>query len=145
MAQFSNSDNIKVTPVGKQYRFDQESDIIDVVYSSTGLRVTVIAATSMFTNIYVEVHFPSVSGFRLLDEGDLLVYWDSRAFNSNHHVYEVIAGGWATGETVSEGVLSRNEHVNYREWFINTKNQCMNVLADEEPLIREITNRSISS
>ncbi len=135
----------EVKPVGKPYRFDQESDITDVVYTPSGLRVTVIAATSMFTNIYLDIHFASVAGFRLLDEGDLLGYWESPAFNSNHHVYEILTGGWATGESVANGVLSRNEFINYREWFIVTTNQCMNVLSGDDPLIREITNASISS
>jgi hypothetical protein len=136
--------NFEVKPFGKQYRFDQQSDISDVVYTSSGLRITVIAATSMFTNVYLDIHFDDVAGFRLLDEGDLLGYWESRAFDqSKHHIYEILSGGWATGEVVDDGVLSRNESVNpYREWFVNTSNLCMNILSEQEPLIREVNGRA---
>jgi hypothetical protein len=132
----------EVRPIGKKYRFDQESDITDVIYTRTGLRVTVIAATSMFTNIYLEFHFDWVAGFRMLDELDLLGYWESGAFRDGHHLYEIISGGWATGEVRQEGVI-RDEQ-DYREWFIVTTNQCMNVLAGE-PLVRELANPTISS
>ncbi len=134
----------EVRPFGKSYRFDQESDIVDLVYTSSGLRITVIAATSMFTNVYLDIHFADISGFRLLDEGDLLGYWESKSFNDDHHIYEILHGGWATGESVDEGVLSRNEYINYREWFVATTNQCVNVLSSDEPNLREITNSSIS-
>ena len=135
---------LDVLPFGNQYRFDQESDIIDVIYSRSGLRVTVLAATSMFTNIYLELHFGSVAGFRLLDEGDLLGYWESRAFKNNNHIYEIRSGGWATGEQIEDGTLSRTPYRKYREWFVCTTNQCMNVLSDDEPMIREIGNPSVS-
>lgn len=139
-----NKPPFEVRPYGDRYRFDQESDITDVIYTSSGLRITVIAATSMFTNIYLELHFSSVSGFRMLDEGDLLGYWESKAFQTDHHLYEIISGGWATGEIISDGILSRNFDPNYREWFVATTNRCMNVLSDDEPMIREIGNGSIS-
>lgn len=135
----------EVTPYGKQYRFDQESDITDLFYTTSGLRITVIAATSMFTNIYLDIHFSSTAGFRLLDEGNLIAYWESGAFRSNYHVYEVLSGGWTNGEPLPDGILSNREFINYREWFIATTNKCMTVLSGDEPLIREITNPSISS
>lgn len=135
----------EVRPYGKEYRFDQVSDITDVIYTSSGLRITVIAATSMFTNVYLDIHFSSVSGFRLLDEGNLIAYWESGAFNSNHHVYEVLSGGWSNGEPLPDGILSVRELVDYREWLIATTNQCITILSADEPLIREITNSSVSS
>ncbi|HXG85400.1 MAG TPA: hypothetical protein VNI84_15370 [Pyrinomonadaceae bacterium] len=135
----------EVKPFGKKYRFDQESNITDVVYTISGLRITVIAATSMFTDIYIDIHFSSVSGFRLLDEGNLTAYWESEAFNSNHHIYEVLSGGWSNGEALPDGILSSREFIGFREWFIATTNECITVLSGEEPQIREITNPSISS
>lgn len=135
----------EVKPYGKQYRFDQQSDITDLIYTGSGLRITVIAATSMFTNVYLDVHFSNTAGFRLLDEGNLIAYWESGAFGSNHHVYEVLSGGWSNGEPLPEGILSGRELINYREWFIATTNKCITVLSGGEPLIREITNSSVSS
>jgi hypothetical protein len=131
-----------VKPSGKEYRFDQESDIIDVIYTNSGLRITVMAATTMFTNVYLDIHFSFVAGFRLLDERDLLGYWESRAFNSNHHVYEILSGGWTNGEALQAGLFTNA--IESREWFIKTTNKCMNILSSEEPQIREIKNPSIS-
>ena len=53
----------EVKPHGKEYRFDQESYIIEVSYTRTGLRIIVSAATSMFTNIFLDVRFNNISGF----------------------------------------------------------------------------------
>jgi hypothetical protein len=135
----------EVKPHGKKYRFDQESNIIEVIYTRTGLRIIVIAATSMFTNIFLDIHFNNISGFRLLDEGDLIAYWESEAFNSNDHIYEILAGGWSNGEPIPDGILSKREFIGFREWFIATTNECITVLSGEEPQVREFTNASISS
>lgn len=135
----------EVKPHGKEYRFDQESNITEVIYTRTGLRIIVIAATSMFTNIFLDIHFSNIIGFRLLDEGNLIAYWESEAFNSNHHIYEILSGGWSNGEPIADGILSNREFIGYREWFIVTTNECITVLSGEEPQVREFTNTSISS
>lgn len=136
--------DIKIEPFGNEYRLDQTSDIIEVNYGITGLRLTVIAATTKFTDIYLDVHFEYASGFRFLDEGDLIAYWESEAFSSNHHIYKVLSGGWANGEPLPNGILSARSTFEMPEWFIKTTNGCMNVLGDE-PKVREFTNASISS
>ncbi len=134
----------EVEPFGNEYRLDQESDIIEVNYGITGLRLTVIAATTMFTDIYLDIHFDYVGGFRFLDEGDLIAYWQSEAFNSNYHIYKILSGGWANGEPLPEGILSAKSTFKSIEWFIATTNGCLNVLGSE-PIIREFSNPSISS
>lgn len=133
-----------VEPFGNEYRLDQQSDIIEVNYGITGLRLTVIAATTMFTDIYLDIHFDYAGGFRFLDEGDLIAYWESEAFNSNHHIYKVLSGGWANGEPLPVGILSAISSFEEIEWFIKTRNGCMNVLGSE-PMVREFSNTSISS
>lgn len=92
----------EVEPRGKQYRFDQESDITEIFYTSSGLRIVVVAATSMFSNILLEIYFSNVRGFRFLDEADLIAYWETNAFDSNHHVYKILSGGWSNGEELEK-------------------------------------------
>jgi hypothetical protein len=47
----------------------------------------------------LEIVFKSVGGFRYLDEGDLLPYWSSAAFeNSDHLIHEIKQDGWAQQE-----------------------------------------------
>ena len=135
----------EVKPHGKEYRFDQESYIIEVSYTRTGLRIIVSAATSMFTNIFLEVRFNNISGFWLLDQRDLIDYWESEAFKSNYHIYEILSGGWSNGEPIADEILSNREFIGYREWFIVTTSECITVLSSEEPQVREFTNASIGS
>lgn len=137
----------EVKPFGKEYRFnnDSVSDIIEVGFSKTGLRILVTAATSMFTNIYLEIHFANANAFRFLEGEDLTGYWESGAYESNHHIYEILSGGWSNGEVLEDGLLSTSSNIGIREWFITTTGGCMAVLSSEEPHIREFTNSSISS
>ena len=128
----------KVKPYGKEYRFDQESDITEVFYTYSGLRIVVVAATSMFSNILLEIYFSNTRGFRFLDEGDLIAYWETKAFNTNHHVYEILSGGWSNGEKLQEDILDVSIGFEVNEWFIATTNCCMNVLSGTEPRIAEI-------
>jgi hypothetical protein len=137
---------IKAEPFGKEYRLDQQSDIVEVTFSYTiGLRLTVIAATTMFTNIYLDLHFPSVIGFRYLDESDFPNFGESKDIHSNHHVYKILSGGWATLEPLPPELSSVTVEFEPFEWFIKTTNGCMNVLSSGEPVMREFTNGSISS
>lgn len=132
-------------PYGKEYRFDQESNVIELTYNQAGLRIVIVAATSMFTNVFLEIHFNNINGFRMLGEENLIAYWETEKFKSNHHIYEILSGGWTSGEPLADGILSTSEFISYREWFIATTNDCVTVLSSEEPHIREFTNASISS
>jgi hypothetical protein len=135
----------EVIPYGKEYRFDQVSDIVEIIFTKTGLRVTVVAATSMFTDIYLDIHFANCNAFRFLEDGDLIAYWESESFKSNHHIYEILSGGWSNGDFLELGILSITSELGIREWFIATTNGCMTILSGEEPQVREFTNTSISS
>ncbi len=128
----------EVEPRGKQYRFDQESDVTEIMYTYSGLRIVVVAATSMFSNVLLEVYFSNVRGFRFLDEGDLLAYWIDKAFDSNHHVYKILSGGWSNGEVIETGILDVSKGFEVEEWFVVTTNGCLSILSGIEPRIEEI-------
>lgn len=40
------------------------------------------------------INFKSYDGFRYLDEGDLMRYWESDVFSPPCHVFEIESGGW---------------------------------------------------
>jgi len=91
--------------------------------------------------------FDLVTGFRFLDEGDLLRYWRSEGYRGGHHLFSVEAGGWAEEEFKLEGVTEKR-----REWLVVTGNGCMNVFAHDAPEILHgefddacITSRCIGS
>lgn len=126
-------------PVGSSYATRSESDIAELSLGLTGLRVVVlIKPRGIDEQRQVEFHFDTPRGFRFLDEGDLLRYWEARVFSGDHHLFEILSGGWLEQERQFPGMLSVTDAVgNFREWFISTSNGCVNVLSVSEPLIRE--------
>ncbi|MBC7932223.1 MAG: hypothetical protein H7Z38_16825 [Rubrivivax sp.] len=126
--------NIEAQPLGNEYRFDgKESDIVEVFDTLSGLRIVVSTWVDSINEALLEVYFRRVQGYRYLDEGDLMAYWETEQFRSSHHVYEIIKGGWLTGETVEPGILEIAKSFETREWFICTTNGCMNILAALPP------------
>ncbi|MDT4291013.1 hypothetical protein RO575_15710 [Methylomonas sp. MO1] len=108
--------------------------------SRSGLRV-VVGTNHSGNNesLWVEYHFDAPRGFRFLDEGDLIRYWESGVFTHGYHLFEITTGGWLEQETQLPGMLSVTSAVGtFREWFICTTNGCINVLSVKEPLIREL-------
>ncbi|HEY0502982.1 MAG TPA: hypothetical protein VGD42_05740 [Lysobacter sp.] len=126
-------------PFGCGYSFKRESDIVELSYSASGLRVVIVTnRTDTEGTCFVEYLFKRPRGFRVLDEGDLIRYWESGAFRADRHLYEVTSGGWKAQEIEIAGMLSVTDDVGgYREWFIATTNRCANVLSVREPEIRE--------
>jgi hypothetical protein len=126
-------------PVGPRCTARSESDITELSLGRTGLRVVVqINLRDSDEQLQFEYHFDTPRGFRFLDEGDLLRYWESAAFSGDHHLFEILSGGWRDQECQFPGMLSVTSAVGaFREWFICTSNGCINVLSVNEPLIRE--------
>lgn len=131
--------NLEVKSFGEEYFFEEESSLEEIFYTYSGLRIVIETKKGQFVPVLLEVFFRYVNGFRCLDEGDLLAYWESGKFRSAHHIYEVLSGGWSNGEPLPGGLLSVSSAVAPREWFIKTTNKCLTVLSGGEPLLRELT------
>lgn len=85
-----------------------------------------------------KIRFESpIIGFRMLDEGDLLEFWDSdyKGFG----IYEVTKGGWASLEKSRSGFITG--HHKFKEYLITGINDCVSVLVDlsNEPGIEIVT------
>lgn len=130
--------NLEVKSYGEEYFLEEESNIEEIFYTYSGLRIVIETKKGKFVPVLLEVFFRYVNGFRCLDEGDLISYWEGDAFRSSHHVYEVFSGGWSNGEPRQSGILSVSS-IEPREWFIKTTNKCLTVLSGDEPLLRELT------
>lgn len=127
-----------VKPFGPPIPDLKSSDLCDLSLGFAGLRVAVHLGEDEDANDkFVEVVFTAPRGFRYLDEGDLLPYWRSGAFDTSRHlVFEIERGGWAEQEERS-GTLNVTAAVGtFREWFVASSNGCLNVLSAVEPLIR---------
>jgi hypothetical protein len=126
-------------PIGSLYTTRQESDIAELSLGCLGLRALVDTnPNESYERLFVENSFRGPRGFRFLDEGDLIRYWESEVFTHGYHLFEVLSGGWLEQETQLQGMLSVTQGMGgFREWFIYTTNGCINVLAVHEPLVRE--------
>ena len=114
------------------------SDLCDVSLSSMVLRAIVdLGEDENHEDRLLEIVFKYSKGFRYLDEGDLLPYWRSGAFdNSEHLIHEIKRGGWAEQEE-QNGMLNVTAAVGlHREWLIVSSNGCLNVISTVEPLVR---------
>lgn len=131
--------NIEAQPLGNEYRFDgKESDIVEVFHTLSGLRIIVSTWVDSINEALLEVCFRRVQGYRYLDEGDLIAYWESGKFQSPHHVYEITKGGWVAGEALEPGILEIAKGFEVREWFVCTTNGCLNVLAALPPELADL-------
>jgi hypothetical protein len=127
-----------VEPFGPPISELKSSDLCDLSLGFAGLRVAVHLGEDEDANDrFVEIVFTAPRGFRYLDEGDLLPYWGSGAFDTSRHlVFEIKRGGWAEQEEQS-GMFNVTAAVGtFREWFIASSSACLNVISTAEPLIR---------
>lgn len=116
----------------------RNSDLCDVTFSLMVLRAVVhLGEDENHQDRLLEIVFKYPRGFRYLDEGDLLPYWRSGAFdNSQHLVHEIKRGGWGEQEK-QNGMLNVTAAVGlHREWLIVSNNGCLNVTSTVEPIIR---------
>ena len=132
---------MEVEGVGPKHTQDRhESDIYSVSDSGEGLTILVDTIDGLGERRDLKVWFKYARGFRYLDEGDLIYYWESGSFNTPHHVYKIKSGGWSNGEALEPGVLSVSVAIEEQEWFVATTNGCINVLSNAEPVIEFINN-----
>lgn len=134
-----------VEPLGPPLSLTSHTNLTDLTVGYVGLRIAVLVGRDDDENDqFVEIVFPAFRGFRYLDEGDLLRYWRSGKFDtSNHVVFEMKSGGWAKQEE-RNGMLDVTAAVgNYREWLIVSGNACVNVIAQDEPLVRFIGSSGV--
>lgn len=122
---------LELVPFDSEAGMPSASDISWVKYDGCKLEVLVArSAASAGRFKGVKFMFDWVTGFRFLDEGDLLRYWRSDGYRGGHHLFSVEAGGWAKEEFNLEGVTEKR-----REWLVVTGNGCMNVFAHDAPEI----------
>jgi hypothetical protein len=130
--------NLEVKSFGEEYFLEEESNIEEFFFTYSGLRIIIETQKAKFVPTLLEVFFRYINGFRCLDEGDFIAYWESSKFKSAHHIYEILSGGWSSGEVTESGILTVSS-IEPREWFIKTTNKCVTVLSADEPLLRDLT------
>lgn len=110
---------------------DGSGEVIRINYDLSVLRVTLV-----FENLpnSVEVLFSMPTGFRVLDEGDLVEFW--RDYHTgNGWLYEVSSGGWHELESRRDGFITQHTD-GVKEYLVVGTNDCVSVLAHERPKVK---------
>ena len=78
-------------PIGYQLDWHGGSDVVKMTSTNSGLLIVMAALQGIYR--YLEIHFPFVRAFQVMDEGDTLKY-SKTPLKSNHALYKVTTGGW---------------------------------------------------
>ncbi|TMS79551.1 hypothetical protein [Pseudoalteromonas sp. S554] len=126
---------MEVEPIGpKTCSNYHESDIYKIECGNDGYLFLVDTVNEESQRVDVTIEFDAISGFRYLDEGDLMYYWDNQNFRF-YNLFKIINGGWLDGEDMQKGILTLSRGSVLHEYFIVTTNGCVNILSYEPPKI----------
>jgi len=78
-------------PQGPEIEWFRATEITEINYSLSGLRIVVAAA--MDDDRFCEVHFAWPQAFQAIPESDMLSYW-REPLGSGRFLYKVSSGGW---------------------------------------------------
>ena len=117
------------TAVLPDFKSPRPADIFELIYNDTGLRVRVELEPGGTI-----VHFPDATGFRLLDEGDLLEFWPLPGAKGMGWVFEVLGGGWLELESTRSGFLSKSV-AGMKEYLVVTGSDCLSVFSFGPPTL----------
>jgi len=81
--------------------------------------------------------FKNVVGFRVIDEGNLLEFWDERV-RVPGWIWKIESGGWFELEKLRNGFLSQHHSISHNEYLIIGINDCVSVISESEPIIIDI-------
>jgi hypothetical protein len=105
-------------------------EITDIHYDVWLLRIT-LHFERLDAPVYVE--FDGIRGFRVLDEADLLEFWNLEE-RVKGWLRCVKSGGWSALESTRSGFVS-GITANYEEYLLAGMNDCISILAFAPPKI----------
>jgi len=97
-------------------------------YDLDFLKIMIVAES----NIRIEVSFHQPIGFRCLDEGDLLEFWQNTEI-TNNWILQIHDSGWLAQECNRDGFFSKDTKL--KEFLVKGENDCLNILSTENPNI----------
>ncbi|WP_284653004.1 hypothetical protein [Flavobacterium terrisoli] len=106
-------------------------EIYNITYDLWTLKIT-LGFDDIESPIYVI--FKNVIGFRVLDEGNLLEFWD-KDVRVPRWIWRVESGGWFELEKLRAGFLAQHHGDNHNEYLVSGINDCVSVIAESEPMI----------
>jgi len=129
----SKSKNIE-NPVAESVRGSLEikglPEVVNLTFDLWQLMITLEFSES---SIPVYVRAESVKGFRVLDEGDILEFWNPET-RPDGWMWKVKSGGWFDLESTRNGFVS-GYHKDYSEYLVIGECDCVSIITDKEPEI----------
>jgi len=125
--------DLKASILNCEFYHGNKTYVESLVYDLEFLKIIVIADST--TKLEITFHQPI--GFRCLDEGDLLEFWDNSEI-TNNWIVEIHNSGWLEQESNRKGFLSRTSEL--REFLVMGQNDCISVLDTNSPNIKLIEN-----
>lgn len=110
--------------------FNGIPEVADINYDLWLLRIT-LSFKEIDNPVYVT--FDTPRGFRVLDEGDLLEFWNNET-RPKGWLWFVKSGGWYDLEKYRSGFVS-GVIGGYSEYLILGENECVSVITNDEPVI----------
>jgi len=109
---------------------DSACEVVSISYAAGSLTIKVEASKAL-----TEVVFPSVWGFRVLDELDLTEFWSQCSLKTGW-LFEVTDGGWKALELQRVHFVSGRLYEDLREFLVIGVDDCVSVLSQDEPRLR---------
>lgn len=117
-------------PMGPEYEWGNDSEITEVQYKLGSLSVFVDAPDQYKKRI--EIRFKDVRAYQVLDEGDLIVFWENGLGGKKSLAFTILEGGWH--ERMPPGIMSVTNAVgSFTEYLVTSINDCVCVVCSEPP------------
>jgi len=108
--------------------------LVDLDYDLWTLKIKLV-----FPDIQNPIYltFKNVEGFRVLDEGNLMEFWNSET-RSDGWLWKVKKGGWHDQEKERDGFFTGKAHLaDFDEYMVVGIGKCLSLIGGIEPTITE--------
>jgi hypothetical protein len=119
---------VTAKPLIHSLRLPTHAEITEVHHSSGVLKVVL---EGLPQENRIVVRFANTEGFRVLDEGFLLEFWDE-CTTPKGLFFEIFAGGWLEQEQ-SQGRILKAIHPDLREFLVTGIDFCISVFSKTLP------------
>lgn len=118
---------------------EQIPDFIAINYDEWLLRV-ILSFQANHTVQRVYIDFNNIIGFRLLDEGNLVEFWQDDC--PQGWLWQVLQGGWYDLEYQRQGFITAMIYGNDKnkplEFLVLSQNSCVSVITFNQPTLYQI-------
>lgn len=132
-----NSKELKAEVFDIGYKIGKYPIVTGLTYDLETLTISFLPDAD---DVELEIVFNNPQGFRCLDEGDLLEFWEPGMHLPNC-IFEIKSGGWFDQESQRNGFTS--QYFGLREFLVTGLDDCVSVFCSTPPIVRVKSTESI--